>query len=195
MDNQLRDLDALSLMVQRLLFRTRILTTLCVLLGAALVLLVLLGAAAPAPKVIEATRFVLRDVSGRMRAELSTDEFGPKLKLYDAGGVERVQLFEADKGASGLILSTNAAERFGAVQLFATTDASALLLNNVGHQALVTVRADQAGPSMELLDAARFSTEIGVSKTQVPATGEHRTSSAASIVMWGSDQKMIWSAP
>ena len=177
MNNQLRDLDALSLIVQRLLVRTRILTALCVLLGAALALLVLLGAGAPAPRVIEATRFVLRDASGKMRGELTTDEYGPKLKFYDTSGVERVQLFESDsdKGASGLILSTHAAERFGAVQLFAATEGSALILNSVEQQALVTVSADRTSPSMELLDAARFKTVIGVSEAHVPATGEHRT--------------------
>ena len=195
MNSQPYDLAALNLVVQRLQCRTRVLAALCVLFGGVLALLVLLGTAALPPKAIEATRFVLRDASGIMRGELTTDEFGPKLKLYDTSGVERVQLFESDKGSSGLILSTTAAERFGAVQLFATTDGSTLSLNNIRYKAGVWLTADQFGPSTSLHDAAGYTTQIGVSKTSVPKTGESHTSSAASIQMFGSDDKIIWSAP
>jgi len=195
MDNQPCDPVALSLIVQRLVFRTRVLTAFCCVLGAALALLVLLGTAGSPPKEIEATRFVLRDASGRMRGELTTDDYGPKLSLYDTSGLKRVQLLGSEQGGSSLIMWSRTAERFGGVQLFADTDSSTLLLNNVKHKVLVAVTADQIGPSMALEDAAGYKTEIGVSKTRVPSTGKSLTSSAASIQMSGVGDKIIWSAP
>jgi hypothetical protein len=55
--------------------------------GAAL----LMGQGAPAPRTVEAQKFVLRDSSGRVRADLSMLPGNPTLRLFDAEGKMQAQ--------------------------------------------------------------------------------------------------------
>lgn len=48
---------------------------------------------------------------------------------------------------------------------------------------------------LDVSDAAGYETEIGVTKLKYPPTGETRRTSAASIVMLGKKQHVIWRAP
>ncbi len=77
-----------------------------VLAGAAL----LIGQAQPKWKV-EAKRFVLKDASGSVRAELGIAEHGPLLAFYDANGTRRAVLGIAEKGPGLFIFDTTEKRR------------------------------------------------------------------------------------
>lgn len=50
-------------------------------------------------------------------------------------------------------------------------------------------------PSLRLTDKEGFSTTLGSADLLVPSTGRKESTSAASIVLFGKDQKVLWSAP
>jgi hypothetical protein len=61
--------------------------------GVVIAALMLTGQLTAGSRVIEAERFVLRDVAGRLRADLSMDpKHGPGLRLYDQAGKRRAEL-------------------------------------------------------------------------------------------------------
>jgi hypothetical protein len=51
------------------------------------------------------------------------------------------------------------------------------------------------GPFLNLEDAQGFNVQLGVSKTITTTTGQHRTSSAASLRMFDDKGEILWSAP
>jgi hypothetical protein len=51
------------------------------------------------------------------------------------------------------------------------------------------------GPFLNLEDAQGFNIQLGVSKTITKTTGQHRTSSAASLRMFNDKGDVLWSAP
>jgi hypothetical protein len=59
---------------------------------------------------------------------------------------------------------------------------------------LVTISASD-GPSLQLRGKDGFETDLGVTSLVTITTGESHTTSAASIVVFGKDKKVLWSAP
>jgi hypothetical protein len=59
----------------------------------------------------------------------------------------------------------------------------------------VSFGAGVDGPSLTLSDNEGFEASLGVSSLVTPRTGESHRTSAASIVLFGKDKKLIWSAP
>jgi hypothetical protein len=51
------------------------------------------------------------------------------------------------------------------------------------------------GPSLQVIDRGGFQAEIGVSSLATIKTGETRRTSAASVVLFGKEKKVLWSAP
>jgi len=51
------------------------------------------------------------------------------------------------------------------------------------------------GPALMLFDPQRYSTKIGVTSLLMPDSGETRTTSAASMIMFDKDNKLLWRAP
>ena len=49
--------------------------------------------------------------------------------------------------------------------------------------------------TFELYDKAGFKTMVGTTDLLTPQTGESHRTSAASLVMFGKDDKVLWSAP
>lgn len=76
-----------------------------------------------APKVIEASRFVLVDDRGQVRGELKMDN-GPVLVLLSASGQERAALDVNHNAAAGLTLMDNGAGR--AVLVYASDEGAAV---------------------------------------------------------------------
>ena len=50
-------------------------------------------------------------------------------------------------------------------------------------------------PNLMLSDDEGFRTEIGRTDLMTPLTGETHKTSAASLIMFGKDDKVIWRAP
>lgn len=145
---------------------------------------------------LRARSFVVVDANGKARAELKMATTGePALFLNDTTETARVMLYGSDSGA-GLSL-------FGGAGKIATLDVTSkagprLFLSGRAEPgrialAILTVPAD--GPSLELDDPNGFATQIGIAKLMTTSTGESHQTSAASIVLLGKDQKVLWSAP
>jgi hypothetical protein len=147
------------------------------------------------PKNIEAQSFVLKDASGRVRAELSMGGTGPSLKLRDQSGTALVTLsLNDDKPAGPFLLLSDPQHHAGL---------SISILEGAGSQLTLTgERADiQAhigvtpdGTSLALSDQEGFSTNIG-SGVQPGKGGQIKKTSAASITLFNKDRKVLWSTP
>lgn len=131
-----------------------------------------MGQARPArPGNLTATAFVLVDAHGQKRATLDTsNDEAASLKMYSANGRVEAQLSVFAPGPmfalSGTDMKTN-----------------------------VWVAAFSDVPAVDLTDAQGFSTNIGVTDLLTPTTGETHKTSAASVILFGKDKKVLWSAP
>ena len=210
---------------------------------AGLVALVLVGVLAltgqaRSNRVMEASRFVLRDTLGQVRAELKTEEdLSPRLVLFDAHGASRAWLDLSKKGeptlrfwdAMGkpLVELSTVADRprlslfspegnDGVTVWTAKEGGSGLLM--YGPEGLRVGLTDRPGkplalvfepngkpkairewslegPTLELFDPQGWSARLGVSAFMTESTGETSKTSAASIILFDKDKKLIWRAP
>jgi hypothetical protein len=60
---------------------------------------------------------------------------------------------------------------------------------------MVFIHATSEGPSLQLSDKEGFQAELGASSLVTLKTGETHRTSAASVVLFGKDKKVLWSAP
>jgi hypothetical protein len=159
-------------------------------------------AAAPAPapapvmpKNIEAESFVLKDTSGRVRAELSMDGTGPSFRLRDQSGSALVTLSLNDAAPGGPILLLSDPQHGAGLSMSVLEGAGSQLSltgTRAGSQAHIGVTTD--GTSLELFDQEGFSTDIG-NGAQVSKGGQLKKTSAASIMLFNKDRKLLWSTP
>jgi hypothetical protein len=151
---------------------------------------------APAlPKNIEAESFVLKDASGRVRAELSMGGDGPSFKLRDQSGTALVTLSLRDASPGGpLLLLSDPQHRAGLSMSVVEGEGSQLSLigERADIQAHIGVTPD--GSALELSDKDGFTTSIG-SGIQPAKNGQPKKTSAASITLFNKDRKVLWSAP
>src|SRR5437879_6012790 len=98
MKNEVPELQDLAQRVERLERENRRLKR-AGLVALALAAVLVLTGRARSSRVMEANRFVLRDTSGRVRAELKTEEdLSPRLVLLDSHGASRAWLDLSKKG-------------------------------------------------------------------------------------------------
>jgi hypothetical protein len=173
-------------------------------------------------KTIDATQFNVRDPRGRVRGTFGTFEGLTQLTLYgpegpqsgnpaasmisigngkqgpyviftDGKGKTRLDLVLDRDDEPGLRLYNREAEEIAA--LSASGNSADLGLGRVGgpEQFEVSVGPDFA-PHLVLSDKAGFQTLIGAAEVQTPR-GETLHSSAATIVLFGKDRHVLWSAP
>ena len=129
----------------------------------------LMGQASP-KRTVEANEFVLRDANGKERAWLGVIGSGPMLALYDASGKERVRLVALAGGSNFALFNANGE---AAARLAVIADA----------------------PTLDLSDKEGFQTTIGTADLITPGTGETSKTSAASMVLFDKDKKVLWKAP
>jgi hypothetical protein len=79
----------------------------------------------------------------------------------------------------------------------ALTDSHAKVRTSLGAGDLSLVGGDSAdsGPYISLLDKQNYMTVIGSADLVTPSTGETHKTSAASVVLFGKDKNVLWSAP
>jgi hypothetical protein len=146
---------------------------------------------APTSKVIEANEFHVKDANGRVRAKLLMSEgSGPRLDLFD----------EDEKPMASL----SAIARIGALSLGSTLGSSGsvilepniglLLTGDAGAISATTIKA-LGGPDIRLSDKEGFETVIGKVDLVKTHTGREESTPAASVVLFGNDKKVLWSAP
>jgi hypothetical protein len=117
---------------------------------------------------------VLNDESGQPQISLRTDALGSRLELYDS-----------PKPEAEPQLSLWASKIIG----------PHLWLNDGEGKERVSLRVSEGEPSIAVSDAEGFETKIGTTNLATPQTGETHRTSAASLVLFDKDNKILWRAP
>lgn len=64
-----------------------------------------------------------------------------------------------------------------------------------GSTQVLSVYGEVLGPQLKINDRDGFSSVLGNTSLVTPETGKRETTSAASLILFGSDGKSVWSAP
>ncbi len=188
-----------------------------------LAILALIGAAvlmgqAKSPAVLEEVRtrnLVVVNAAGEERAALDATEDGMELSLRDETGKDRVAVMASKSGGTIFLYSDNAKEprvlidadktgaslglmdRIGKGRLVPSTDKDGpklMLVDEKEHpRAAVSVSKD--GPNLMLSDAEGYQLDLGALPIGAPKIGTKVKRSAASLVMFDTDGRVIWQAP
>ena len=146
------------------------------------------------PTAIEAQGFILKDSNGHVRAELGLTGSTPSLKFRDERGSALVTLALNSDAPGGPLLLLSDPQHHASVALS--------VLEHAGPQfSLTGERADiqlhmavaPDGTTLELSDKDGFTTSIG--SGVVAKNGQAKQTSAASIVLYGKQRKVLWSVP
>ena len=151
--------------------------------------------AAPAgPTAVEAQGFILKDSNGRVRAELGFMGSSPSLKFKDESGSALVTLALNSDAPGGPMLLLSDPQHHASVALSVLEHAGPQL-SLTGERADIQLHMAVApdGTTLELSDKDGFTTSIG--SGVVPKNGQAKQTSAASIVLYGKQRKVLWSVP
>lgn len=128
--------------------------------------------------------------------ELGPDLFGKGMLLALYGPRKQQELRVDSEGAvdSGDLLGAlRAIDPEASLKL---TDSQATLsLETPDRKGSVELKASNEGINLTLKDSNGFSSVIGMTRLLTPGTGESHKTSAASLVMFDKDGKIIWRAP
>jgi hypothetical protein len=129
-----------------------------------------------------------------IRAGLSMQKGATALDLFDASGQPKVTLNFSSLGSgftmfdphdkASLSMSVSPAVGGPVFSMFDSTGGSR-----------VTLVTPDGEPSLKLEDKEGFAATLGQADLLVPGTGRKENTSAASIVLFGKDKKVLWSAP
>ena len=134
---------------------------------------ILLMGQAATKKTVEANEFILKDASGKVRAKLFMKE-GPDLVFYDSNGKDLAWL-----GVHPLLGPT--------LSFYSANGKSGPLRDGLA------IDLNQTG--LAIFDDSGFETRIGSTDLITAATGETHTTSAASVILFNKDKKVLWKAP
>jgi hypothetical protein len=152
-------------------------------------------APAPAgPTAVEAQSFILKDSNGHVRAELGLTGSTPSLKFRDESGSALVTLALNSDAPGGPLLLLSDPQHHASVALSVLEHAGPQF-SLTGERADIQLHMGVApdGTTLELSDKNGFTTSIG--NGVVPKNGQAKTTSAASIVLFGKQRKVLWSVP
>lgn len=152
------------------------------------------AAAAPAgPTAVEAQGFILKDANGKVRAELGLAGGSPSLKFRDESGSALVSL-SLNEGPAGPVLLLSDPQHHASVAL-SVLEKAGPQLSLTGERADIQLRMGVTpdGTALELSDKDGFTTSIG--NGIVPKNGQVKKTSAASIVLYNKERKVLWSQP
>jgi hypothetical protein len=142
---------------------------------------------------VEAQSFVLKDANGHVRAELALMGSTPSLKFRDENGSALVTLSLNDKPAGPLLLLSDP-QHHASVALSVLENAGPQL-SLAGERPDIQLRMGVSpdGTTLELSDKDGFMTSIG--NGVLAKNGQAKKTSAASIVLFGKERKVLWSQP
>lgn len=152
-------------------------------------------APAPAgPTAVEAQGFILKDSNGHVRAELGLTGSTPSLKFKDENGSALVTLALNSDAPGGPMLLLSDPQHHASVALSVLEHAGPQL-SLTGERADIQLHMGVApdGTMLELSDKDGFTTSIG--NGVVAKNGQAKNTSAASIVLYGKQRKVLWSVP
>jgi hypothetical protein len=152
--------------------------------------------AAPSiPEKIEAQSFILKDSTGKIRAELSMAGTGPALKLRDESGTPLVTLSLNDSNPQGAMMHLSDPQHQAGISL-SVLEGMGSQLSLVGERPDIQARMEVApeGTSLEMSDSDGFTTSIG-NGMQTSKGKQPKKTTAASVTLYGKDRKLLWSTP
>ena len=167
-------------------------------------IVLLTGAAQTGRHALTADEFILQDGQGRTRAKLSVDSKGVALMFLDEAGRKQMSLTaQGDtlgRPHASLALGEGAvAARYVLAGTgrdeWATVSDGGLFLAGKGTTRVVLSASGPSSPSIEVADSQGYAAVIGVTGRVYPSTGETQKSSAASLVLMGKGNAVLWSAP
>jgi len=146
----------------------------------------------------------LVDAEGQARATLGMDGRVPQLCLYDTRGRTRVSLQVDSVGQPALIFHDEAGNE--TVTFVGMEDGPGLWLSPGASRSLslqdmlkqkggIGLYLGKEGPAIQIEDVNGFSTVAGKFSLITPKTGETRHTSAASLLLFDKEGKVLWSAP
>jgi hypothetical protein len=147
------------------------------------------------PEKLEAESFVLKDSTGKIRAELSMAGTGPSLKMLDESGTPLMTLSLNDGAPQGPLMLFSDPQHHAGFSV-SVLDGLGSQLSLVGARPDIQARMEVApdGTSLELSDAEGFTTSIG-NGTQASKGKQPKKTTAASVTLYGKDRKVLWSTP
>jgi hypothetical protein len=176
-----------------------------------------LMAAAASNRVVTANEFVLKDSTGRDRAKLAIVDGAAQLTFQDVQGRLRARLGQMEFSASGpygalLELDGEHGEKItmwnatGNSLIFEEQGKSEVWLSGGMADSVEPsfrlssvkgkqISLDTTSPNIGVTDAEGFETQMGSASLFVSQTGVTSKTSAASLVLFGKDKKVLWSAP
>ena len=186
----------LGLRIEKLEHANRRLTLLA-LSGPLLLLLVSAVEQAPSrePKVITADavfarEFFVSDQNGSGTVRITADEDGPAVIL--ARKRQQVQMVVQTEPRLMMYTGDRSRAWFGLYDGAASVGLAGAKKDGSG----IHVSADAGGSgAVSITDADGYSAVLGKSELVTSATGSRTARSAASLVMFGKDNRVIWSAP
>jgi hypothetical protein len=142
-------------------------------------------------KEIHANAFILEDQNGKTRARLFADRYGPELILADENGKSRVRLTVDEFNATLVLSDENGKPR---AQLDADNDGATLGLSDENGKSHASLSMFNDGPVLTLYDEKGNARLVaGMTHTLMP-DGKTITYPESSLVLFGPDGKVIWSA-
>jgi len=138
----------------------------------------------------------LSDANGQNRVALQVSETGPFLDFYRTDGELAAWFLGPDEGGLIGLRAPNGDRR---LLLRVSEDGPAVELYNnerVGaNEARVALDGTAGQARLVLSDAEGFNTVVGTTDLITPRTGETHKTSAASVVLFDKDKKVLWKAP
>jgi hypothetical protein len=134
-----------------------------------------------------------------IRAGLSVQKGVAALDVYDEKGRPQMSLAGPTTVAGsttgpGLTIRDNDSNAFLSMGISPSGGSDFSMYDSKLNQRVSLVVAD-GKPTLELNDKEGFSATFGATDLIVPKTGRTESTSAASIVLFGKDKKVLWSAP
>ena len=216
MEPQISDLRVMAQRLEKLERQNRRFMQVGVLALAVLFSIVWMGQAPPPRKLrpVEADRFILKDPTGKKRAELMMEETGPGLVLYDTAG-RRIGRFGGVSNGAGLSLQS--VEGGAKLSLVSQPEGPYLLLFDAEGKFRTELGASQRGPYMllhdsdgipraalaldneqpklHLSDSQGFTAILGSNPLVTANTQAVQKTNAASLLFFGKDREILWRAP
>jgi hypothetical protein len=150
-----------------------------------------MGQAVPTSHVVEAQKFVLKDANGNVRGWMGVVGNGSELTLGNSNAQPMLRL----------LVSTDASDlhffgsRTSGINLGIDSAVPAFSIAGAEGHGRAGITFAKGGPSMSLQDENKFSTVIGTTELGTQAKGRSPSTSAASVVLFDGNDKVIWQAP
>jgi hypothetical protein len=127
-----------------------------------------------------------------VRAGLAVTKGSPALDIFDEAGKERATV-DVTEGGPSFALSDANGKRRAVLTVFMGGPYLWLADDNEKQRFSLGLHAN--APNLTLSDDEGFQTTLGSTDLVTPETGESHKTSAASVVMFGKDGKLLWRAP